>query len=514
MTTFVLLAWPFVTLVLVLRLPFHKAVLVSILGGFLLLPVEGGMDLPILPPFEKDTIPALTLLVLAALVVRGRDQVRGSPDVHQSHDMPGWIPRSALGVAGLLLLVLGSLVTAMTNAEPLVYGPTFLPGLRVYDGFSFALAGITMLVPLLLGRKFFAHPERHALLLRGLVVAGLAYSLLVLYEIRMSPQLSTMVYGFFPHSFLQHMRGGGWRPVVFMEHGLQLTIFLATVTLAAFGASRYLEARRRGFYLLAGVWLLGVLALSNSLGALVIAVLFVPAVLFLGSRMQLLCAAIVGAIVIGYPMLRSVDVIPTERLVSMAEAINPDRAQSLQFRFDNEDMLLEHASEKPWFGWGGWGRNRIFDESGRDISATDGAWIIVMGTRGWAGYVGQFGLLALPVILLAFNRRRYEVSPVTAALSLILAAALVDLLPNGFLSPVVLLLAGAMWGRLELGAAVQTEENAAVPEIRRGHPAYARTRSSEDDPVRPEETSGNIAGEGRSAYTRQAVRHKRAGHSH
>lgn len=498
MTTIALIAWPLVTLVLVLRLPFPQAALISILGGFLLLPVRGEIDLPVLPTFEKDTIPSLTLLVLAVLLYRGRSQVPGSLSSHSFHVMPGWIPRSIFAIAGLLMIVIGAQVTAMTNGDRLVYGPTVLPGLGTYDGMAFALAGLTTLVPLLLGRKFFAHPEQHALLLRGLVAGGLAYSLLVLYEIRMSPQLSTMVYGFFPHDWVQHIRGGGWRPVVFMEHGLQLTLFLAMVTLAAFGASRCLEARRRGFYLFSGAWLLGVVLLSNSLGALIIAVAFLPVVLFLGLRMQILVAAVIAGIIIAYPMLRSVDVIPTERLFSMAEAIDPVRAGSLQYRFDNEDMLLEHARERSLFGWGGWSRNRVFNEAGEDITVTDGAWIIEMGTKGWVGYLAKFGFLGLPVILLAFNSRRYGVSSVTVVIALVLTAALVDLIPNGFLSPVTLLLAGALWGRLELGASVETAD------------------AAETEPMRPigytienRPTMAPVKGHDTPVYTRQETRRQR-----
>jgi hypothetical protein len=513
MTTLALITWPLFTLVLVLRLPFPKAVLISMLGGFLLLPVEGGWNLPLLPPFKKDTIPALTLLVLALLLYRGPRQAGGSLTEDRSVDMPGWIPRSVFAFFGLSMIVLGSQMTALTNGDRLVYGPTVIPGLRPYDGLSLALAGLTTLVPLLLGRKFFAHPESHALLLRGLVVGGMAYSLLALYEIRMSPQLSSMVYGFFPHDWRQHFRAGGWRPIVFMEHGLQLTLFLASVTLAAFGASRCLEARRRPLYLIAGVWLLVTLFLSNSLGALIIAIAFLPAMLFLGIRMQVLFAATIAAIILLYPMLRSVDVIPTERFVSVAETIDPARARSLNFRFQNEDRLLEHARERPLFGWGTWSRNRVFNENGQDISVTDGAWVIVMGVGGWTGYLAQFGFLALPVILLAVNRRRYEVSSVTSVLALVLAASLVDLIPNGFLSPITLLMSGALWGRLELGA-LRQEGNAQVakPQAPYGHLAYARSLPRRGDPEPSEASSANVAEEGR-AYTRQTSRHMRSSHS-
>lgn len=510
MSTIALLAWPFVTLILVLRLPFPKAVVISVLGGFLLLPPTVGINLPLLPIFNKNTIPALTLLALAVLMYGARQPEGGVRDQPGMAALPRWLPRSRVGIVCLLMIVVGAVMTAATNKDTLIYGSTSLPALQLYDGFSLALSGLTLAVPLLLGRKFLAHPESHVFLLRSLIVGGLAYSLLVLYEVRMSPQLSNMVYGFFPHSWVQHIRSGGWRPVVFMEHGLQLAIFLAATTLATFAASRCLETQRRGFYLLGGIWLLGTLVLSNSLGALLITLAFLPAILFLGPRLQMLFAGCIAVTVVLYPMLRSVDVIPTERLVSMAESIDARRAGSLQYRFDNEDALLEHARERPLFGWGGWRRNRVFNETGQDISTTDGAWVIVMGIRGWVGYLAQFGLLTAPLLLVSIRWRQYEVSSVTIFLALVLSALLVDLIPNGFLSPVTLLIAGALWGRLELGAAVQDTQQTADEEMPHGHLAHARPRAA----ARQSGASGELsAGKAQEtlAYTRQTVRHKRSG---
>jgi hypothetical protein len=214
--------------------------------------------------------------------------------------------------------------------------------------------------------------------------------------------------------------------------------------------------------------------------------------------MQMLAAASLAAIVLVYPMLRGVDLIPTERLVSIAEMVDESRAGSLQYRFDNEDMLLQRANERPLFGWGSWGRNRVFDDAGRDISTTDGAWIITIGSYGWIGYLAQFGLLSGVLLLLVFQRRSYEISSVTAILMLVLAASLIDLLPNSFLSPIVLLMAGALWGRLELGRLANTAaetETGPAGEIRCVRETPARNFPS--------------AGRDMPAYTRQAARRER-----
>ncbi len=506
MAELALLVWPVLTFILAQRLSFQKTILVSLIGGFLLLPTQIGWDFPLLPAFNKDSIPGFMLLVLAMLLPRSG--ARGNSE------LVGWLPRTGLAMLGLLLMIVGNQMTALTNGERLFFGPTALPGLRIYDGFSLILGALTMFVPLFLGRRFFGHPETHVLLLKGLIIAGVGYSVLVLFEARMSPQLNIMVYGFFPHSFAQHIRGGGYRPVVFTEHGLQLALFYAAATLSAFGVWRTVKSKRSWIYLLAGFWLLGTLFMMNSLGALIIAVVFLPIVLFLGRSMQLLFVALVGGAIVLYPMIRGADLVPTDRLVSMAAAIDPGRAPSLDYRFKNEAILLERANEKPLFGWGGWSRNRVYDaESGRDISTTDGAWVVLIGTKGWIGYLGVFGLLVAPGILLAVKARRYEIAPATAVVALVLAASLVDLIPNGFLSTVTILMAGALWGRIELGAEVQTAVQSSP-----GSPAKFPTRAFSQTRPRGDPnhaTSADAFGlsemgetDGISVYTRQNTRHR------
>ncbi|MCK9912753.1 hypothetical protein MXD81_26600, partial [Microbacteriaceae bacterium K1510] len=70
-----------------------------------------------------------------------------------------------------------------------------------------------------------------------------------------------------------------------------------------------------------------------------------------------------------YPSLRASDLFPTTQLYNMALSVSEDRAGSLKFRFDQEQQLLDHARERFLFGWGRFGRNRLYDESsGDDLS--------------------------------------------------------------------------------------------------------------------------------------------------
>lgn len=459
----VVFSWPVVVFFLFRFLPRTEALGWSILGGYLLLPTRAGLDLPLIPLIDKDAIPALAATVLLAFGMgaagsSSRQLPGGLPTASRDHEARGAL---APMLPFLVILIVAPIITVLTNSEPLFFGPVVLPGLRIYDALSIiARLGLTVL-PFLLAVKYFASPKSHAALLKIIVVGMLVYSLPALFEVRMSPQLNVMLYGFFPHEFAQHIRAGGFRPVVFLHHGLWLGILLAMAIIAATALwrQRLSEGGTAGHWLFAAIYLLLVLFLAKSLGAFALAMILVPAVLFLGVRGQVLVAGLISVIVLLYPVLRSTDLVPVDSIVRMAERVSPERAASLQFRLDNEDVLTARAAEKPLAGWGIWGRNQIYDpESGRSISVTDGAWVIVIGIYGWLGYISQFGMLTLPALLLAFGRKSSALTPATAGLSLVMAVNLLDLLPNATMTPITWLIGGALAGYCAYRAPLETRD--------------------------------------------------------
>jgi hypothetical protein len=122
-------------------------------------------------------------------------------------------------------------------------------------------------------------------------------------------------------------------------------------------------------------------------------------------------------------------------------------------RFEQEEKLLDKAWQRLWFGWGRFGRNRIYNEdTGGNESITDGAWIIVFGTFGLVGFSAVFGLLSLTVLRAAMALRHAQTKRegvLLAALALIVAISMVDLLPNASLSSWTWLLAGSLLGRAD-----------------------------------------------------------------
>jgi hypothetical protein len=423
-----LIIWPVVILALFASLRPAHALIWSLLGGYLVLPVNVAFDFPGVPALDKTSIPSVAALI-GALIFAGARAVR--------------LPREWWLMTLMALYVISPMLTVLTNRDSLVFGSLMLPGLKPYDALSAAAYNSINLIPFLLGYNMLRTDRSQNYLLRALVVAMLCYSLPMLIEIRLSPQLHTWIYGFFPHSFGQQVRDGAFRPVVFLGHGLLVAIF---TSMTIVGAVYFVQRRAQIFGVSAWFWLvylIGILVLCRSLGALILSVAALTAALLIRqSGVRLICA-LVAITVFVYPVMRGADLVPVQTLADQVAAQSRERAGSFQTRIDNEDSLLKRASQRPLFGWGGYGRNRVYDEStGEDMSITDGTWIIVIGISGWAGYIATFGLLCLPVVGIWW--RGSHVSAAGTALSLVLAVNLVDLVPNSSLTPLTWLLAGSL----------------------------------------------------------------------
>lgn len=250
------------------------------------------------------------------------------------------LPDTLLGKLLMLTFIFSPIATVATNTEPVRWGDVlYLPGLLVTDAIALTLTQVLIFIPFVLARQYLVEAPMQRMVLVILMWAGLAYSVPALLETRMSPQLNIWIYGYFQHDFAQTMRFGGWRPTVFLYHGIWLAFF-GLMALTAAAALFKFEQKRRMIYLALTLWLGASLVLYKSLGAILLAMIVLPVVLLVGVRAQLKVAALLALLAIGYPMLKAVDLIPSERLLSAAASIDPQRANSLKFRFDNEDMLL------------------------------------------------------------------------------------------------------------------------------------------------------------------------------
>lgn len=436
----VLALWPLVMIVLFRRLEIGRAIIWSLLLAYLFLPPPPAkFDFPLMPPLSKQTLPPVMAFVIA-FVMLGRE-IR-------------LLPRSLVARGLMLLFVLSPLATVITNGEPVFFGRVGLPALRPIEAVAMMVNQAMLLLPLILARNFLHKTGAQRDLLVALLATGLVYSVLMLIEIRLSPQLNIWVYGYFQHLFEQTMRFGGFRPIVFLYHGLWVAFFALMVVASAAALMRYSTGPMRSFAFAVTGYMWAVLVLSKSVAAIAYSLVLVPLVLFGGRLLQIRVAAVLALLALTYPALRGLDLVPTQWLVAQAANVSPDRAASLEFRFDNERVLMDRAAEKPMFGWGSWGRNHLLDPvSGRILTVTDGRWVITIGVFGWIGYIAEFGLLAWPLLVLAarsFRLRAQEVaSPWLGTLALILGFNLFDLLPNATITALTFLISGMLLGHLE-----------------------------------------------------------------
>lgn len=479
MALLAMLSWPILALLIFARLPALTALIWSVLLPYLYLPEAFKIDLPGLPDINKTAVISLGL-AMGLFMFRPKvlSVLEASRPVLTGPRLRALLWLCALGVfAGLFL-------TVMNNRAPIAFEEFVLPAARPWDALSNVVQWGLILLPFWMAMRFLSDPERHRALLTALVVAAVGYSFLMLVEIRLSPQLHNWVYGYYQHSFAQHVRGG-YRPMVFMSHGLWVGFFIFTGLIAAIGLWKSTWDAK---WLWAATGLLIILLLSRNLAAVGIAFMVLFALFACGQKLQRWFLCFVALSVLFYPVLRQGHVVPIDGIVATAEALSPARAQSLEFRLRNEDALLERAWEKKWTGWSGWGRERVYTERGRVETIADGLWIITIGQRGWIGYLSLFGILTLPLIWLSVSRRIHDIPPQTMALCMIVAGNLIYMIPNATMTPVGLLVFGALAGFVVYGTKKSDTSQPSEPQHRtRRHVQYTRSPGQRQSPLlRPE----------------------------
>jgi hypothetical protein len=422
-----LFGWIPVILLIFALLPPRRAVLTAFLFAWLFLPMAG-YELRGLPDYTKRS--ATSLGVVLAMVIFHSEWLFAL--------RPRWID-----LPMTTFCVLCPFVSSLTN------------GLGVYDGCSMVLSYVTTWgLPYLIGRVYFTRLEHLRELAVAVVVGGLVYVPLCLFEMRMSPQLHRMLYGFMQGGWGE-MAYGGYRPQVFMTNALELGLWMTATTttgywLWASDSVRHLRGYPFGWFVSA----LAVIAiLCKVTGAWILLIGGVGlwfALRQTGSRWPAVALVLLPVL---YITTRASGIWSGDQAVNLARiCLNDRRAESLQFRMTNENLLAAHALQQPLFGWGGWGRNFVTDSSGRALTTVDGMWIVALGTHGIIGLIAFESSLLLPMTLLI---RRYPVrawrtptlAPAAVLTTLINLYAL-DCLANAMVNPIYYLVLGGVTGTL------------------------------------------------------------------
>jgi len=401
----------------------QDAVLITFLCAWLFLP-NAEYHFSGLPEYNKISATCIGILGGAWLFDRKRFSV---------------IPLSYLDMP-ILIWCLAPFFSSLTN------------GLGFYDGFSCSLnQTVAWGLPYLVGKLYFSDIKSLNKLVAAMVIGGLLYVPLCLIEIRFSPQLHNWVYGFHQHDFGQTMRHGGYRPMVFMEHGLMLGMWMIS---AAFAATWSIISGSCPTWLkhkssLCLMTLLVTMILVKSTGALILYILGLIILIFLlwfRTKLPLYLLIILTLIYVG---ARSQGVWSGESLVYWAEkTINHERAQSLAFRLENEELIVRRARLRPWFGWADWGRWRVFNDEGEDITISDSLWVIVIGRNGIVGLSAMLAVFLMPCFRLFWSKSSQELTGRdwggAAVLSVLLVLYAIDCLFNAMINPFFALCAGAV----------------------------------------------------------------------
>jgi hypothetical protein len=305
-------------------------------------------------------------------------------------------------------------------------------------------------LPYVIGRVYFSDLEGMRDLAVGMFIGGLIYVPLCLLEVRISPQLHLLVYGYNQHSFWQNVRDGSFRPMVFMQHGLMVAMWMSMTGLI--GVWLWQSKTIRKVWDLPMLYLVPPLLITVYLCRSKYALLLLltgVGLLYMTKWMRTSVLVVLLALVPPtYVYLRASGAVTGEKMVEMAkETFGEERSRSLFVRVDNENALVQKAMEKPWFGWGGWGRARVTDDEGHD-RITDSLWIITIGKAGWVGLGALLSMLLLPMLLVCKDWKAElwshpAVAPVVS-LGMITMLYMFDHLMNGMVNPIFMLAVGAV----------------------------------------------------------------------
>jgi uncharacterized membrane protein YkvA (DUF1232 family) len=427
------------------------AMLIALLGAMMFLPEKTEIHVPGYHFFKDDIAHAG---VLIGVILRARKQLKAA----KPFSFPDWF---------LLIMAMGAIGTAMTNTDVLYTvdeihnkGRFERQALGLDEGFAVMFIDIgKYLIPFVLGRALVRTRVEMRILLASYAIGVLVYLPFIMVEKIASPQWHLWIYGFHQHEFIQSVRDGEYRPMVFMAHGLAVAIFLCTAVLGLAVMIRD-RTKLKGVPKLPAVPAFVIVFLflltDHSSGSLIFAIMFLPIVFFFSAKMMARVVVLVSMLTILYPVIRVSKMLPeTALILTLTDMVGSARAASMAFRFTNEAQISERAMQRPWYGWGRFDRSAVYIwvyDQAKKATTVDGQWVVLLGGFGIVGFVGFFGTLFWTSLSLWLNLKKIKNKKdqvVLAGLGVMFVVMQVDMIPNGYYDDMVMVLGGAILGLLK-----------------------------------------------------------------
>jgi len=422
-----LLIWLPIVVFLYRWLPPRRAIIIAFIFAFLFLP-QYAYRLPIFPNYGRMS--ATCYAIVLSIILFDIDRLKKY--------QPSWMDLP------ILIFCLSPFASSVSN------------DLGMRDGIIAVLEHLTTWgAPYFIGRLYFSTLTGLRQLAVGIFMGGLAYVPLCFWEVRMSPRLHRDIYGFSVQGWAQAIRYGGFRPVVFLDHGLQLGLWMMAAALIGFWLWQTGTIKKIlgiPIQLLVALQVVAVIIVKSTGAWLLLGIGTLTLMLTKYVRLGILIWMLV-LLVPPYLYFSASGDFNSDNLVAFIEDINVDRAQSLEFRFNNELPLSEKARERFLFGWGGWGRSLIYSENdGSQTSTADSRWIIIFGTKGLIGLVSYYASLLIPTILffVQYSAAKWDHKRLAPAVALIMVIILstIDSLLNDMGSPIYTMACGGITGLL------------------------------------------------------------------
>jgi hypothetical protein len=455
----ILVLWIPIAIALFYWWPARRALIIGVLAATMFLPM-GVVELHLIPG-DKVVFTNLGLLI-AALLMDPRPILA---------IRPRWVD-----LPMLLVWVLPG-ASAIANERD------------AYTAFADVLSAFCMLgAPYVLGRAYITDLRALWHMAYGMFIGALIYAPGCIFEFIMSPKLHLLVYGFHPHPiWSQSLRWSGYRPTMFMQHGLMVGTFMCGAAMIGIWLwySKAMFKHVWGIRTWMCVLFLTVIAVfcksTGSLALLIVSLAVLLSARYL--RTGLLIYAL-AAVPMTYILLRTAGEWNGEDAVAfVTKHVSAEAGGSIKTRFENEGLLLNRAMHKPWLGWGRGGDFLVRDEANNVRSIADGMWVIALGSGGVLGLVALFAALLVPalVVVWRFPARTWNQPNMAApaALAVFMITYAIDCLMNAMINPVYLVALGG----LAAVAASKATVGKKASETRRhgGHGGRGRWREVQEE---------------------------------